>query len=85
MIAVVAWSLLLHAAMPAADAESCLAEIGRHKAQTLVDQCLMVSPATHPPCNAANPCALILDEIMRGCGLLGSDRPKFCEGGPSGR
>jgi hypothetical protein len=78
VVAVAAWSLP-HAAAMAAEAGSCLAEVGRQKAQTLVDQCLMVSPATHPPCNAANPCALIIDEIRRGCGMLGSDKPKFCD------
>lgn len=51
----------------------------RGDANLLVDQCTEVSPATHPPCNAANPCALIVSEIRRGCALLsGSDRPKFC-------
>jgi hypothetical protein len=43
-----------------------------------VDQCLEVSPATHPPCNVANPCVLIKDEIGRGCALLGKDAPAFC-------
>ncbi|HEY1935643.1 MAG TPA: hypothetical protein VGG99_26845 [Acetobacteraceae bacterium] len=70
---------MLHGAAIAADPGSCLAEAGQQKARTLVDQCLMVSPATHPPCNAANPCALIIDEIRRGCGMLGSGKPGFCD------
>ncbi|PHP20845.1 hypothetical protein CG471_05080 [Sphingobium sp. IP1] len=38
--------------------------------------CRNVSPATHPPCNAANSCALIEDKIARGCAFLASgDRP----------
>jgi len=41
-----------------------------------------VSPATHPPCNADNPCALIISEIKRGCGFFtpGSTpkAPAFC-------
>ena len=34
---------------------------------TLVARCTEVSPATHPPCNADNPCELIIGEIKRGC------------------
>ena len=30
-----------------------------------IARCVQVSPATHPPCNAANPCSLIKDEIER--------------------
>lgn len=62
---------------------SCRSEVGAATAQTLVEQCLAVSPATHPPCNAENPCALIIDEIVRGC-RMDADMPggqgvKFCE------
>jgi hypothetical protein len=63
---------------PAVAAMSCDQSIGAAKAHKLVDQCLMVSPATHPPCNAANDCALIQDEIRRGCALLDKDKPAFC-------
>jgi hypothetical protein len=63
---------------PAVAAMSCDRSIGAVKAHKLVDQCLMVSPATHPPCNAANDCALIQDEIRRGCALLDKDKPAFC-------
>jgi hypothetical protein len=48
------------------------------QARRYVDQCLMVSPATHPPCNTTNPCPLIQDEIRRGCTLLGTNAPAFC-------
>ena len=58
---------------------SCDQSIGAAQAHRLVDRCLTVSPATHPPCNAANDCALIQDEIRRGCALLDKDRPAFCE------
>jgi len=58
--------------------QSCSQEIGAAKAKRLVAQCLEVSPATHPPCNAANTCALITDEIRRGCELLDQDGPKYC-------
>jgi hypothetical protein len=65
-------------------AQSCEAEVGRDEAQTYVNQCLEVSPATHPPCNAENPCDLIWSEIERGCRFLAEDRvsrqtmPSFC-------
>ena len=70
-------------AVPAhAEDKACRAEIGAAKAQQLVDQCVNISPATHPPCNADNPCALIRDEIARGCALAreggGSDVPDYC-------
>lgn len=60
-------------------AESCRAEVGEDEAQTYVDQCLEVSPATRPPCNAENACELIWNEIARGCAMLGEDAPGFCE------
>jgi len=59
-------------------AQSCRQEVGADEAQTYVDQCLEVSPATHPPCNADNPCQLIWDEISRGCAMLGNDAPAYC-------
>jgi hypothetical protein len=59
-------------------AQSCREEVGADEAQMYVDQCLEVSPATRPPCNAENPCQLIWDEISRGCAMLGNDAPGFC-------
>lgn len=47
----------------------CSAAIGEAAAKALVDRCIAVSPATHPPCNVANPCAMIQNEIDRSCGL----------------
>ena len=44
----------------------------------MADECLEVSPATHPPCNADNPCQMIWDEIARGCKMLGNDAPAYC-------
>ena len=63
-----------------ARAASCRDEVGTAKADRYVRQCLMVSPATHPPCNAENSCSLIRDEIARGCRLRGGDAamPEFC-------
>jgi hypothetical protein len=59
-------------------AQSCKEEVGSREAQQYVDQCLEVSPATRPPCNAENPCQLIWDEIARGCAMLGNDAPEYC-------
>jgi len=58
--------------------KSCLKEVGKARSDQLVKQCLQVSPATHPPCNAQNSCELITGEIRRSCGLLGRDAPSFC-------
>lgn len=57
---------------------SCLVSVGAKRSATLVNECLQVSPATHPPCNVANACSLIVGEIRRGCGMLGQDAPGFC-------
>jgi hypothetical protein len=59
-------------------ATSCLISVGAKRSATLVNECMQVSPATHPPCNAKNACSLIVDEIRRGCGMLGQDAPGFC-------
>lgn len=52
---------------------SCAADIGDSAARKLVAQCRAVSPATRPPCNVANSCAMIRNEVARGCALLGED------------
>jgi hypothetical protein len=57
---------------------SCASERDAAAVSALVEQCKQVSPATHPPCNAENACAMIEGEIARGCGLLGADAPGFC-------
>lgn len=49
---------------------ACSAQIGSAAAARLVKACRNVSPATHPPCNAANSCAIIEDEIARSCALF---------------
>lgn len=80
-------SLLVIASLAsAADNEiSCRNDVGKRMAAVYVRQCLEVSPATHPPCNDQNPCALIKDEIKRGCEFLkdpqGDDAqaPGFCD------
>ena len=63
----------------ASAARSCADTRGAQEAARLVAQCTQVSPATHPPCNAANSCAMIEAEIRRSCGLLDpSHQPAFC-------
>jgi hypothetical protein len=67
---------------------ACSAEIGAKAAAALVAQCRAVSPATHPPCNAANSCAMIRNEVARGCAIIGADATKTPECGgidPVGR
>ena len=68
------------AAEPAGDPGSCLAEIGEARSKLLVERCIAVSPATRPPCNSANPCAMIQGEIDRSCAMYGPDekKPKEC-------
>jgi len=50
---------------------SCAQELGQQAAQALATTCRALSPATRPPCNAANSCALMQDEIARSCALFG--------------
>jgi len=61
--------------------ESCRGEIGDVASARLVERCIMVSPATHPPCNAANPCAMIQGEIDRACEMYGPAEAKPAECG----
>ena len=68
----------LHGGAPAPAQMSCAASVGAEQAAIYVRQCTDVSPATHPPCNASNACALIISEIRRGCALIGSGAPAFC-------
>ena len=64
----------------ASAARSCADTRGVQEAARLVAQCTQVSPATHPPCNAANSFAMIEAEIRRSCGLLDpSHQPAFCK------
>ena len=70
------------AGAPPGETGSCLDEIGAEASARLVQRCIAVSPATHPPCNAANPCAKIQGEIDRACAMYGPDetRPAQCAG-----
>jgi hypothetical protein len=57
---------------------TCLNAVGVQRSRQLVNECLQVSPSTHPPCNAQNACSMIVDEIKRGCGLIQQGAPGFC-------
>ncbi|WP_312595509.1 hypothetical protein [Brevundimonas sp.] len=59
--------------MKPGDVQNCRDAIGSAAAARLVERCIRVSPATRPPCNAANPCALIQGEIERSCKLWQGD------------
>lgn len=63
----------------------CSKSAGAKKAEEYVQQCLEVSPATHPPCNASNSCELIIDEIKRGCAMIETNVPAFCADYATGR
>ncbi|MDG4883892.1 lysozyme inhibitor LprI family protein [Mesorhizobium sp. WSM4884] len=73
-------------AAPAAPAQSgrndtrpCVQSAGKAKSDQYVSQCVQVSPSTHPPCNGQNACSMMIDEIKRGCAMIGNDNPPaFC-------
>lgn len=46
---------------------SCRRSIGKIRALRLVRYCLYVTSATHPPCNTANSCEVIVDHIRQMC------------------
>src|SRR5690606_10573611 len=55
--------------------------LGEAASARLVQRCIAVSPATRPPCNAANPCDQIQGEIDRSCAMWtrdGETPPKEC-------
>lgn len=58
---------------------TCTDSIGAAAATRLAERCTMVSPASHPPCNPANACAIIQDEIDRACGQYGPGETKPAE------
>ena len=60
------------------DAE-CRSQIGDRHADALEAICASVSGATHPPCNAANTCELLVEEVERNCDSLMVERyPNLC-------
>ncbi|MDX8517294.1 lysozyme inhibitor LprI family protein [Mesorhizobium dulcispinae] len=61
------------------DTRPCVQSAGKAKSDQYVSQCIQVSPATHPPCNGQNACSMMIDEIKRGCAMIGNDNPPaFC-------
>lgn len=64
---------------------SCLATAGRAQAARIVRDCKAISEATHPPCNAANPCDMIIEEVERWCEINRKSRlnyKSFCKDYP---
>jgi hypothetical protein len=71
------------AALVVGEAEPpCRETIGKGPALALVRYCRWYSTATHPPCNTANHCAIIVDHIRKMCRSEpdGPDRPLPCGG-----
>lgn len=64
---------------------ACRDEIGPVAAKRLAAQCRDASPATHPPCNVANPCAMMREEIERSCKLFEASSPLPAELCAAGR
>ncbi|MBN9548977.1 MAG: DUF1311 domain-containing protein [Alphaproteobacteria bacterium] len=61
------------------DTRPCVQSAGKAKSDQYVSQCVQVSPATNPPCNGQNACSMMIDEIKRGCDMIGKDNPPaFC-------
>ncbi len=61
------------------DTRPCVQSAGKAKSDQFVSQCIQVSPATNPPCNGQNACSMMIDEIKRGCAMIGKDNPPgFC-------
>jgi|GEM_PF-489071 len=61
------------------DTRPCVQSAGKAKSDQYVSQCVQVSPATNPPCNGQNACSMMIDEIKRGCAMIGKDNPPaFC-------
>lgn len=60
-----------------AAAASCRDDVGAAKADIYVRECLAITTATHPPCNAANSCQTIGEHIQTMCGQ-DADAPGWC-------
>jgi uncharacterized protein YecT (DUF1311 family) len=56
----------------------CNDTVGAAAAAFFVKHCTQVATATHPPCNAANTCELIVSHNANRCAFLGDQAPKFC-------
>jgi uncharacterized protein len=56
----------------------CRDVVGAAQAAIYVKDCVAVATETHPPCNAANSCELIISHNIFRCAGLGDGAPKFC-------
>ena len=66
---------------PGGEAATCREAVGEAASARLVQRCIAVSPATHPPCHALNPCAMIEAEIDRSCEMFPpGEKPAQCAG-----
>ncbi len=65
------------AAAVGASPASCAQSLGKARALSLVRYCRYVSSATHPPCNTANACEVIVDHIRQTC-AADSTKPLPC-------
>ena len=76
--AVISFAMAFGYSVASAKGETCMQQVGKEQSEQLVRWCIDSSPATHPPCNSQNACALIVSEIQRGCALLKeSEVPPF--------
>lgn len=70
---------------PARDVLTCSSQRGEGTAWQLARTCREVSPATRPPCNPLNSCAMIQSEIARSCAVIDDDEgllPDACMPAP---
>ncbi len=56
----------------------CRDVVGTAQAAIYVKDCVAIATETHPPCNAANSCELIISHNIFRCVGLGDGAPKFC-------
>ena len=56
----------------------CRDVVGAAQAAIYVRECMAVATETHPPCNTANACELIVSHNIFRCTGLGDGAPKFC-------
>ena len=63
---------------------ACRTAIGSTRADALEAICLQTSGAAHPPCNAANSCDMLVEEVDRNCsGDMGRRYPRLCSAAQS--
>jgi hypothetical protein len=50
--------------------KSCNDEVGARRAELYVDECILVAPSIHAPCNVSNSCETIISEVKFGCEII---------------